>query len=132
MGKQHYNYQVRRLRGFTLLEVMVALAVIAIGLGAVITEASRNINNAALLEDKTLGHWVAANKIAEMQVTKEWPSTGEQKDDVEMAGRDWYLTVIITEALGDRLRRIDVEVRTDSGSEKPVVSVASYLGQLQP
>jgi len=129
MGKQHYNHQAKRLRGFTLLEVMVALAVIAIGLGAVITEASRNISNAALLEDKTLGHWVAANKVAEMQVTKEWPSAGEQSSDVEMAGRDWYLTVIIIDTPDERVKRMDVEVRTDSGSENPVVKVISYLGQ---
>ena len=129
MGRQHHNHRVKRLRGFTLLEVMVALAVIGIGLGAVITEANRNISNAALLEDKTLGHWVAANKVVEMQVTKEWPGAGEQSGDVEMAGRDWYWTVIIIDTPDERVKRMDVEVRTDSGSEKPVVKVISYLGQ---
>ncbi len=129
ISRQPHKLRLARARGFTLLEVMVALAVIAIGLGAVITEASRNISNASLLQDKTLGHWVASNKIVEMQVKNEWPSAGEQKDDVEMVGRDWYLTVITIETPVDRIRRIDVEVRTDSGSERPIATVIAYLGQ---
>ncbi len=129
MSARLYPLRLKRARGFTLLEVMVALAVIAIGLGAVITEASRNISNATLLEAKTLGHWVATNKVAEMQVRKAWPSTGEESGDVEMAGRDWYWTVITIDTPYDRMRRIDVEVRTDSGSERPVVTVIAYLGK---
>ena len=116
-------------QGFTLLEVMVALAVIAIGLGAVITEASRNLSNASLLEDKTLAHWVATNKVVEMQVANEWPGAGEQKGDVEMAGREWYWTIKVIDTLDERVKRMDVEVRTDSGSEKPTAKVISYLGQ---
>jgi len=129
VGKRRRNYSATRSRGFTLLEVMVALAVIAIGLGAVITEASRNISNAALLQDKTLGHWVATNKVVEMQVEKAWPGAGEDEGDVEMAGRDWYWTVIIIDTPDDRVKRMDVEVRTDSDSEKPVAKVISYLGK---
>ena len=129
MSAHPYQQRLKRARGFTLLEVMVALAVIAIGLGAVITEASRNISNASLLEAKTLAHWIATNKVVEMQVSKAWPSTGEESGDVEMAGRDWYWTVITIDTPYDRMRRIDVEVRTDSGSERPIVKVISYLGK---
>lgn len=116
-------------RGFTLLEVVVALAVIAIGLGAIITEASRNINNASLLRDMTLAHWVAMNKVVEIQVANEWPSAGSDKGDVEMAGREWYWRVIIIDTLDERVRRMDVEVRTHSDSERPVASLISYIGQ---
>lgn len=119
----------QRSRGFTLLEVVVALAVIAIGLSAIITEATRNINNASLLRDMTLAHWVATNKVVELQVANEWPSAGEDKGDVEMAGREWYWTVIVIETMDERVRRVDVEVRTDAGSERPITKVISYLGQ---
>ncbi len=120
---------VVRARGFTLLEVMVALAVIAFGLGAVITEASRNISNASLLQDKTLAHWVATNKVIEKQVANAWPSAGEEKGDVEMAGREWFWTVKVIDTLDERVKRMDVEVRTDADSERPVAKVISYLGQ---
>ena len=129
MSRRAYQQRLKRTRGFTLLEVMVALAVIAIGLGAVITEASRNISNATLLEAKTLGHWVATNKIVEMQVSGEWPRAGEDKGDVKMAGRDWYWTTIVIDTPDDHVKRMDVEVRTDAGSERPIVKVISYLGK---
>jgi len=129
MSARHYPLRLKYARGFTLLEVMVALAVIAVGLGAVITEASRNISNATLLEAKTLAHWVATNKVVEMQVSQAWPSAGEESGDVEMAGRDWYLTVIIIDTLDERVKRMDVEVRTDAGSERSIVKVISYLGK---
>ncbi|MCF6323265.1 MAG: type II secretion system minor pseudopilin GspI [Gammaproteobacteria bacterium] len=129
MKTHRYQLRLKRARGFTLLEVMVALTVIAIGLGAVITEASRNISNATLLEAKTLAHWVATNKVVEMQVANAWPSAGEESDDVEMAGRDWYWTMIVIDTPDERIKRMDVEVRTDSGSERPVVKVIAYLGR---
>ncbi|MBL1259102.1 MAG: type II secretion system minor pseudopilin GspI [Thiotrichaceae bacterium] len=129
MSTHAHQQRLKRARGFTLLEVMVALAVIAIGLGAVITEASRNISNATLLEAKTLGHWVATNKVVEVQVSGDWPRAGEESGDVEMAGRDWYWTTIVIDTLDDHVKRMDVEVRTDASSEKPIVKVISYLGK---
>lgn len=55
-------------RGFTLLEVLVALAILAIALGALIKAGSTNTANAVYLRDKTFAHWVALNTITEMQV----------------------------------------------------------------
>ncbi len=128
MYRSRNRFTPARARGFTLLEVMVALAVIAIGLGAVITEASRNLSNAALLQDKTLAHWIATNKVVEMQVANAWPNTGEDKGDVEMAGRDWYWTVKVEAVAYDRLRRLGVEVRSDIDSDRPLASVVAYIG----
>jgi len=128
MKSRFYQLQFKRARGFTLLEVMVALAVIAIGLGAVITETSRNVSNAALLQDKTLAHWVATNKVVEMQVANEWPNVGEQTGDVEMAGRDWYWTVKVEAMAFERLRQLGVEVRSDIDSERPLASVIAVIG----
>ncbi len=121
--------RLKKARGFTLLEVMVALAVVAIGLGAITTEASRNINNAALLRDMTLAHWVATNKVVEMQVANEWPRAGSRKGNVEMAGREWHWVVNVIDTMDERVRRVDVEVRRELDSEKPTSKVIAYIGQ---
>lgn len=118
-----------RAAGFTLLEVVVALAIIAIGLGAIISLASRNLDNASILRDTTLAHWVASNKVVELQVADEWPGAGTQTGDVEMAGRDWYWKTIIIDTFDERVRRVDVEVRTNQNSERPLASVIAYIGQ---
>ena len=60
---------MKTLRGFTLLEVLVALAVIAIALASIIKAVGTGAANASYLRDKTFAHWVAANRLAQMQIT---------------------------------------------------------------
>ncbi len=57
-----------RHRGFTLLEVLVALAVLAIAMAALIKTGGENTRSAAYLRDKTLAQWVAMNVIAEQRL----------------------------------------------------------------
>ncbi|MBI3776218.1 MAG: type II secretion system minor pseudopilin GspI [Gammaproteobacteria bacterium] len=84
-------------RGFTLLEVLVALAVLALALAAGIKAAGSNIDNAAYLRDRTLAHWVAMNKLTEMQVFNKFPTTGTtERGSLLVAGSEWYWTVQTT------------------------------------
>ncbi|MEJ2179215.1 MAG: type II secretion system minor pseudopilin GspI [Gammaproteobacteria bacterium] len=66
----------RRNRGFTLIEVIVALGIIATAMAAVMMTVSANVRNATGLKERTLAHWVAMNKMAELHIVnyKEWPS----------------------------------------------------------
>lgn len=85
------------IRGFTLLEVLVALAVLALALAAGIKAAGSNIDNAAYLRDRTLAHWVAMNKLTEMQVFNKFPTTGTtERGSLLVAGSEWYWTVQTT------------------------------------
>lgn len=88
---------VRNARGFTLLEVLVALAVLALALAAGIKAAGSNIDNSAYLRDRTLAHWVAMNKLTEMQVFNKFPATGTtERGSLLLAGSEWYWTVQTT------------------------------------
>ena len=88
---------VRNARGFTLLEVLVALAVLALALAAGLKAAGSNIDNAAYLRDRTLAHWVAMNKLTEMQVFNKFPATGTtERGSLLLAGSEWYWTVQTT------------------------------------
>mgnify|MGYP001825921208 CR=1 FL=1 len=80
---------MKRHTGFTLLEVLVALAVLAIAMGAVIKVSATNSSNAAYLKEKTIAHWVAMNKVNELRLTDDWPSIGTKKDTEIMAGEEW-------------------------------------------
>jgi general secretion pathway protein I len=76
------------------LEVLVALAVVAIALGAGIKAAGSNVDNAAYLRDRTLAHWVAMNKLAEMETMKKFPSPGTtERGTMLMAEHEWHWKV---------------------------------------
>lgn len=115
--------------GFTLLEVLVALAVIAIPLLAIMGNITANVSNAAYLRDRTLAHWVAMNEVAQQQLDKQWPDPGEQKDESLMAGKTWYVKIKVRTTPDEDVRRLDVEVRKDKDDDRPLETVVAYLGR---
>ncbi len=76
--------------GFTLIEVMVALTIIAISLGALLSTSGTQANSVTYLKLKTLAHWVAVNELTELRMAKEFPAPGDEKGVTTMANNDWY------------------------------------------
>lgn len=116
------------MRGFTLLEVMVALAVVAIALAALVKGGSQSAVTAAHLRDKSFAHWVAMNRVAELRLQKEWPATGDSTGDEEMANRHWYTLAKVIATEDPDLRRLEVEVRTSDNKDDAVLArVVAFL-----
>jgi general secretion pathway protein I len=122
--------RLRRQRGFTLLEVLIALAVLAIAMGAVIKATGDYAGNHAWLRDRTLATWVARNVMVEMQVENAWPRVGESKGTQDMGRREWRWLARISQTDEARLRRLDVEVYLlDTDDEEPVTVLSGFLQQ---
>ena len=103
---------VRRSRGgFTLIEVLVALAIVAIGMAALMTALTSSASTTAYMRDKTLAEWVALNQIEAVRLKLQRPQKGESDGDAEMAGRKWkwHQEVMETEVKG--IMRVDVSVK---------------------
>jgi general secretion pathway protein I len=115
--------------GFTLLEVLVALTILAIALAAIIGAASNQALNTTHLRDKTLAHWVAMNKIAEMQMAAEWPAKGKIRGEEEMGLHEWHWVRTVTETPDGRVRQVDIAVYRDKQDDHPVSSLTSFLSQ---
>ena len=118
-------------RGFTLLEVVVALAIVAIALSALIKGAADVSGNTAYLQEKTVAHWVASNVITEIQVQDKWPPTGHSDGTLEMADVQWFWSTDISNTPDSDMRRIEVQVRIDPDSETPVTSLTGFVGRPQ-
>lgn len=91
----------RRVRGFTLVEVMVALAIVAIALPALLTALYQQADDTAYLRDKMLAQMVAANKLEEIRLAalaKQTLKAGRESGRARMAEREWYWWVEIVAA----------------------------------
>ena len=116
-------------RGFTLLEILVALAILAVALASITSMASNQAVNTAHLRDKTLAHWVALNRIAELQLTAEWPSKGKQQGSEEMGLHEWHWVRTVSDTPDDRVRQVEIAVYREKRDERPVTSIISFLAQ---
>lgn len=108
---------MKAARGFSLLEVLVALAIFALVAASVLTASARSLQTAARLEDKTLALWVAENQLVELQLEDPPPGNGTRKGRVEYAGRLWQWQARIAATSDPALRRVDVWVSRDG--ERP-------------
>jgi general secretion pathway protein I len=118
-----------RARGFTLVEVVVALAIVAIGMFAVFRTIGDTAHNVGSLRDRTIAAWIADNRITEIRLTGQLPSVDETESDVEMAGRRWHWVARVSQTQVSGLRRVDVSVRRDEDSEgTSIVTLAGFVG----
>jgi len=119
-----------RSRGFTLIEVMVALAIFVALALALDSTMSANVRGTMRMEEKTLAMWVASNKLVELQVYQRWPGNGRQDDESEFAGRQWFVETEVSEGPFPDTRRVDISVgpRPDAAlTEKMPVSTITAL-----
>ncbi|MEE8378940.1 MAG: type II secretion system minor pseudopilin GspI [Gammaproteobacteria bacterium] len=118
-------------KGFTLLEVMVALAVIALALAAATSAVSGNIRNASGLQQRTYAHWVAMNKLTEMQLANQWPATKTSRGSSLMAKQEWYWSITITKTPDgfDLIRKVDITVRLNEDDESSLITLTGFVGR---
>jgi general secretion pathway protein I len=116
-----------RQTGFTLIEAMVALVIVALGMMAVNTQLNRYAANAAYVEQKTLASWIATNKLTELSVAATWPSVGDYAEDVEFAGQQWRCDIEVSETPVANLHRVDVSVRLLTDPERVVHKVSGLI-----
>ena len=117
--------------GFTIIEVMIALAILALSLTAMAVTVSGSLSNATTLQERTYASWIAQNRIVEMRLAGVVPRVGVTSDDVEYASGDWSWEAVVAETGIDNLWRVDVSVfRADS--DEAVRTVTGFIGQPIP
>lgn len=121
------NSSPRNQRAFTLIEVLVALTIIAITLGAIIKTSSDQAANTTYLKQKTIAHWVAMNAHTQLLLDLTWPSLGKSTDSVEMANHSWHWQREIQKTLSPDTRKIIYRVFVDEDKQQQVTKLTGYV-----
>jgi general secretion pathway protein I len=118
-----------RSAGFSLLEILIALAVLAIAFVSIQTATITQATHVAYLRDKTLAHWVAMNQMIQLQISKKWPSKGIKSGDDEMGSIKWHWVREIKDTPDDRVREVEIRIYRKKGDESSITSLISFLSQ---
>lgn len=117
-----------RQAGFTLIEVLIALAVIAIGLVAVIAVAGKSEQTQAGLEARTFAHWIAENRAMMIRVAPSWPSIGSSHGTTQFADQQWDWTIQTTSTADKDLRRVTIRVAQAAHPKDYLVTMQAFVG----
>jgi general secretion pathway protein I len=99
---------ISRHRGFTLLEVLVALAIVAMSVGALLGTITSSASNIIYLKEKTLAEWVALNRLTEVRIDQNMPGKGARTGNAVMGGQRWEWKEEVIELPIKGLFRIEV------------------------
>ncbi len=116
-------------RGFTLIEVLAALVIVALGMIAAIQAVTQSARNGVYLRDKTLAHWIGMNVLTERRLQSAPPDVAESTGRVEYAGQLWQWSMKVTQTQVSSLRRMDLIIRrADAPEGTSLATVAGFYG----
>lgn len=120
------------MRGFTLIEVLVALAIVAIGMAAVLETLSSSANTIVYLQDKTFAGWVALNRLEATRLSGTVPQAGTSSDTLSYAGQSWAWQQKVTTTQIPGMVEIEVDVKpadSTAGDDKGwYASAMGFMG----
>jgi general secretion pathway protein I len=115
-------------RGFTLIEVLVALAIVAVALAAGMRSVAQSADVATTLKDRTVALWVAQNRLAEAQLAAPWPDLGTRQGEAEQANTQYLWRETITGTPNPGFRKIEIAVTTSGQPDYVLARLVGYIG----
>ncbi len=120
-----------KARGFTLIEVLVALAILAIALAAAARASGMSISTSDRLKQRLLASWTAQNRLAEHTARHAWPDIGTRSGEVEQGGIPMRWEESISATPNTRFRRIEIVISPLAEPQHQAARLSGYLAAPQ-
>ncbi len=117
-----------RQRAFTLVEILVALAILAIALTAGMRALAQATDSASALKARTLALWVAQDRLAAAQIALPWPGVGRYAGQATQANADFVWRAVVSATPNPQFRRIDITVAEPGAPDYALATLTGFLG----
>lgn len=125
------NSSSKKALGFTLIEVMLAMAVFSIAGVALLSTSANNARNISYLENKMFANWVAANQLVAAHLVEKWPPKNNLKGEVKLANRTWFWQQKVVKTTDKNMRQIVMEIRLKESDELALGSITTYVSKVE-
>ena len=113
--------------GFTLVEVLVALVILATAFMALIEVSSSHTTHLAYLRDKVFAHWVAMNKLAEVRMAKDFPELGKNDGSMTMGKKEWFWEETVSDTKIATIHRVEIAVKQTKEGDNTLVKRIAFI-----
>jgi general secretion pathway protein I len=118
--------------GFTLIEILVALTIVAVALAAGMRSVAQSADAATLLKHRTLALWIAQNRLAAAQLAIPWPSPGTRTGAAEQAGTGFVWSETVGGTPNRAFRKIEITVADPASPDYVLARLVGYLAETAP
>lgn len=123
---------MNRQRGFTLVELMVALAVFAITATVILKQSSQSVRLQKTLEDTSFATWIAQNQLAELRNSPFGPRPGEEELQLTFVDRQWQVQLLTEHSQHRGIYRVQVTVSAKDEQRPVQISLTGYIAEASP
>lgn len=121
---------MRHTRGFTLLEVLIALAILALSAAAVLRQAQIGVKQQYELELKSSALWVADDALTVLLTQSQWPPLGRAEQQQSYQGQEWRISTDVEATDDPMMRRIEVSIAAAEPTGAPaLITLTAYRGR---